>query len=78
MPTIKRFHRCRIEMYFGDHSPPHFHIITQDDERVAVRIETLTVMAGAANRRDIAEAIEWAHANKDLLAARWAAYSEGE
>lgn len=65
-------------MYFGDHNPPHFHIITQGEERVAVRIETLTVMAGAANGRDIVEAIEWARANKGLLAARWLMYSEGE
>lgn len=78
MPTIQRFHRCRIEMYFGDHNPPHFHIITLSEERVAVRIETLTVMAGAANRHDIAEALEWAHANKSRLAAHWAKYSEGE
>lgn len=78
MPTIKRFHRCRIEMYFGDHNPLHFHVITQGEERMAVKIETLTVMAGAANGRNIAEAIEWARENKLLLAARWLMYSEGE
>jgi hypothetical protein len=33
MPTVKRFDRCRIEMYFGDHSPSHFHVITRSDER---------------------------------------------
>lgn len=45
---------------------------------MAVKIETLTVMAGAANGRNIAEAIEWARENKLLLAARWLMYSEGE
>lgn len=49
MPTIKRFHRCRIEMYFGDHSPPHFHIVTQGEQRVAVMIETLAALAGATS-----------------------------
>lgn len=76
MPTIKRFRRCRIEMYFGDHLPPHFHIVTNTDERVAVTIETLAIQAGSANARDIAEAIEWAGANVGELKARWATYSE--
>jgi hypothetical protein len=40
MPTVKRFDRSRIEMYFGDHPPPHFHVITRNNERIAVVIET--------------------------------------
>lgn len=78
MPTIKRFHRCRIEMYFGDHNPPHFHIITTGAPRVTVTIEKLTVLAGMANQRDITEAIEWARANRELLSQRWSMYSETE
>ncbi|MDN5924428.1 MAG: DUF4160 domain-containing protein [Xanthomonadales bacterium] len=78
MPTIKRFHRCRIEMYFGDHNPPHFHVITNSNERVALTIRTLRIIAGAAHERDIAEAIEWACTNKDTLIARWALYSESD
>lgn len=41
MPTVRRFDRCRIEMYFRDHPPPHFHVVTRSNERVAVLIETL-------------------------------------
>lgn len=78
MPTIKRFHRCRIEMYFGDHNPPHFHIITNSNERMAVVIETLAIMAGSVHDREMAEAIEWARGNKHLLLTRWAMYSESE
>jgi Domain of unknown function (DUF4160) len=40
MPTIRRFERCRITMYFKDHAPPHFHVITNSDERVTVIIES--------------------------------------
>ncbi|MDZ4289356.1 MAG: DUF4160 domain-containing protein [Prosthecobacter sp.] len=25
MPTVSRFRNIKIEMYFHDHSPPHFH-----------------------------------------------------
>jgi hypothetical protein len=53
MPTVRRFDRCRIEMYFRDHPPPHFHTITRSDERVAVLIETLGIMAGTADSRGL-------------------------
>jgi hypothetical protein len=78
MPTVKRFARCRIEMYFDDHPPPHFHVITQSDDRLAVAIETLAVWAGEADPRDTAEAFAWARANRAELRRRWQEYSEEE
>jgi hypothetical protein len=78
MPTLKRFDRCRIEMYFNDHPPPHFHVITRENERIAVVIETLTVWAGDADTRDIAEAFAWARDNREELRSRWQEYSEEE
>lgn len=78
MPTVKRFDRCRIEMYFGDHPPPHFHIITRKDERVAVMIETFAMLAGTADTRDTTEALRWARRNKTELRTRWRRYSEEE
>lgn len=65
-------------MYFGDHAPPHFHIITRSDERAAYLIETLVLQAGEADSRDTAEALEWAAANRAELWARWRQYSEEE
>jgi Domain of unknown function (DUF4160) len=76
MPTVKRFDRSRIEMYFGDHSPPHFHVITRNNERIAVVIETTAVLAGNADPRDTAEALDWARRNKADMRARWQMYSE--
>ena len=78
MPTVKRFGRCRIEMYFGDHPPPHFHVITRSDDRAAYLIETLALQAGDADPRDTVEALEWARSNQDELRARWRQYSEEE
>jgi hypothetical protein len=80
MPTVQRFNRCRIEMYFGDHPPPHFHVITREDERIAVLIETLEIWAGEADPRDTVEAFEWAknEANRQELRMRWQRYSEEE
>jgi hypothetical protein len=65
-------------MYFADHPPPHFHVITRDDERIVVRIDTLQILAGEADPRDIADALAWAAANGAELLARWQEYSEEE
>ena len=78
MPTVKRFNRCRIEMYFGDHPPPHFHVITRSDESAVYLIETLQLWTGEADTRDTADALTWAAINRPLLWARWLEYSEEE
>ena len=76
MPTVRRFERCRITMYFKDHAPPHFHVITNSDERVTVVIESLAILAGNADTRDVAEALEWAKSNRETLRDLWQQYSE--
>lgn len=63
-------------MYFGDHAPPRFHIVTNSNERVSVTIENLDVRAGSAHRRDIAEALAWASQYKRELLAVWEKLSE--
>lgn len=78
MPTVIRFSRCRIAMYFGDHPPPHFHVITVNDEEIQVEVETLDRITGNADPRDIAEALRWAESSKDELRVRWREYSEEE
>jgi nicotinamide mononucleotide adenylyltransferase len=75
MPTVRRFSRSRIAMYFGDHPPPHFHVISGAEE-IQVEIETLAVIKGEADPRDTAEALEWAASNREELRARWREYSE--
>jgi hypothetical protein len=78
VPALKRFNRCRIEMYFDDHPPPHFHVITRKNERIAVVIDTLAIQAAEAESRDTAEACAWARENAAELRARWREYSEEE
>ena len=76
MPTIRRFTRCRIEMYFADHGDPHFHIITRDDKRVAVLIADGSIVAGSAKANDLAEALDWAKDNRSELMTLWTRFSE--
>jgi hypothetical protein len=45
-------------MYFADHPPPHFHIITVADEEAIHLIETLELRDGEADPRDTADSEE--------------------
>jgi hypothetical protein len=71
MPTIKVFRAAKLCMYPGDHRPPHFHIVGPDFQ-VLVRIADCEVIAGEARANQIAEAMAWAHANREALMQKWA------
>ena len=63
-------------MYFADHNPPHFHVLSREGA-AQVRIDTLEVLAQSGNV-DLGEALEWAKANQSLLEAKWAEFSGDE
>jgi hypothetical protein len=75
MPTLQRFGAASIRMYADDHHPPHFHIVGADFQ-VLVRIADLTILAGAARKAQIAEAMAWAQNNRELLALKWVELNE--
>jgi len=77
MPTLIRLTRSRIEMYYGDHPPPHFHVIAGKD-RAMIDILTLEVLAGKVPAQALKEARGWASANRDLLHAKWTEFNEEE
>ena len=70
MPTIARFNGLKICIFPGDHAPPHFHVMYQGTA-FQVRLDNLQVLAGRANRRAFALAVEWAARNGQLLSNRW-------
>ena len=70
MPTIKDFGGFRITMYFEDHNPPHFHIVSPTQEAV-VEIATLTVIAGTMTSARLRTALAWAAENRQLLIRKW-------
>ncbi len=63
-------------MYFGDHNPPHFHVLGREGA-AQVRIDTLEVMA-VSGRIDLREALDWAQTNRAILEAKWAELSRDE
>lgn len=78
MPTVERFAHCGIEMYFGNHPPPHFHIIARRDKAALHLIDTLGVWAGSANSRNTREALEWSVRKMPEPLVRWQQHCEVE
>ena len=72
MPTVVELAKCKIQVYAGDHAPPHFKIFGPGSNANVV-IETLEVIAGKAERKALREALEWASRpeNRALLRETW-------
>ena len=45
MPEISRFYGIVVQMYFGDHPPPHFHV-RYAGHKAKVDIDALAVIEG--------------------------------
>lgn len=77
MPTLVELARCKIQVYAGDHAPPHFKIYGPGSN-ANVAIETLEIIAGKADRKALREARAWASRpeNRALLRAAWRRLNE--
>jgi hypothetical protein len=71
VPRISEFYGIVIEMFFGDHAPPHFHARYGGDEALII-ISTGEVYAGSLPRRALRLVREWAEERRDELEADWA------
>lgn len=70
MPTVKDFGRFRIRVYYGDHNPPHFHIVGPDFA-AQVAFSDLSVLNGDVPADVLREAREWAKENMAILQQTW-------
>ena len=70
MPTISRFYGILIQMYFGDHPPPHFHALYAEFEAV-IDIRTFEVLRGELPLRAVALVLEWAQQHRNALMRDW-------
>jgi hypothetical protein len=66
MPEISRFYGIVVQMYFGDHPPPHFHVRYMG-HTAKVDIETLAVLDGRLPARALGLVTEWALLHQDEL-----------
>ena len=70
MPTISTFYGILIQMFFGDHVPPHFHALYAEHE-VLINITTLEIIKGDMSRRALSLILEWASEHRNELLENW-------
>lgn len=70
MPTISAFYGILIQMFWGDHAPPHFHALYAEYE-VLINIHTLEIIRGSMPRRALALILEWASLHRGELLEDW-------
>ena len=66
MPEISRFYGIVVQMYFGDHPPPHFHA-RYAGQKVKIDIDALAAIEGKLPARALGLVIEWAALHQDEL-----------
>ncbi|HEX4160793.1 MAG TPA: DUF4160 domain-containing protein [Rhizomicrobium sp.] len=71
MPAIFSGPNWKITMYFRDHPPPHFHVVTSSREEAQVSIDSLSVMAGRVRPAILAAARDRAKMHAALLYEKW-------
>jgi hypothetical protein len=70
MPTISAFYGILIQMFWGDHAPPHFHALYAEHE-ILINIYTLEIIKGYLPRRALALVLEWASLHRNELLEDW-------
>lgn len=64
MPTIDVFDGIKINIYNGDHRPPHIHAVYNEYE-VLIIIETSEIYAGDLPSKQLKKSFDWLAGNAD-------------
>ncbi|MFN8348917.1 MAG: DUF4160 domain-containing protein [Spirosomataceae bacterium] len=70
MPTISRFFGILIQMYFNDHSPPHFHAKYGEQEAL-IGIKDFALLEGKLPAKVHGLVVEWASLHQEELLRNW-------
>ena len=70
MPTFYRLFGCKIDFYFNDHPPPHFHVYYAEYE-VLIEVSTLGVLRGGLPTKKLKKILAWAEENQEELQEIW-------
>jgi hypothetical protein len=68
MPEVSRFYGIVIQMYYGDHPPPHFHA-RYAGQTAKIEIDGLAIIEGQLPPRALGLVTEWASIHQDELRA---------
>ena len=66
MPEVSRFYGIVIQIYYGDHPPPHFHALYAGHV-AKIAIGTLQIIDGSLPQRASALVMDWASLHQQEL-----------
>ncbi|MBI1264649.1 MAG: DUF4160 domain-containing protein [Alphaproteobacteria bacterium] len=70
MPIISVFFGITIRMYFGDHPPPHIHVVYQGHEAL-IAISDGSLVAGSLPVRARRLVDDWIELRRDAIIDNW-------
>ena len=70
MPEVTRFYGIIIKIFFGDHPPPHFHVV-YGEYNALVSIESLEIIEGDLPNRAEKMVLEWGKLYQKELLQMW-------
>jgi hypothetical protein len=70
MRTIAIVDGIKIQMFYNDHAPAHFHAVPAGEE-VLIAIGSLDVIRGSLPSSKLRRVLAWAKDNKRELALNW-------
>lgn len=77
MPLIALVSGVRIEIYYGDHPPPHIHA-RFDGQLAQIEIRNANLMRGSLPKPKLRDVLVWAAKREEKLLTAWYACSVGE
>lgn len=77
MPRVSSFYGIKIEMYYSEHPPPHFHA-KYAEFHAQVRIDTLEIIEGDLPSRALSLVKEWTQLHREELYKAWEAARNAE
>ena len=70
MPTISTFYGLVIQMFYRDHSPPHFHV-RYAEYKAVIDLKKLLLIEGELPRRALELVLDWAELHQIELMEDW-------
>jgi hypothetical protein len=70
MPTAATVDGIKIQFYYDEHPPPHFHAIAAE-YRASIDIATLEVVEGWLPRAQLRKVKSWAESRQEGLLVAW-------
>ncbi len=64
MPTIEKINGIKINIYNGEHRPPHIHAVYNEFE-ILILIENNEIYAGDLPNRQLKKVFDWLSGNSD-------------